>query len=770
MNENKFIRMKSIRIFKILPLLCTLLSFGQQNNKWSDLYSYKQIKSIIINNQEVIGLSDNAFFVHDSNQNITNKVSSVQGLSGQKTTSIIYDKINLTYYVGYQSGLIETYNADKQVKKIIDIQNATFTTDKRINAFYIEDGTLYIATNFGLVLYNLSSATFLDTYFIGNNSSSVIIHDVFIENNIIYAASENGLYYAPLSSNLNDFTSWSLINIIGETKDAFVFNNKVYVAKSNEIYELNNNILSSVKSLASPIISETVKDDKLWIAHENKVISLDVNLTQEDEIDLASYTLNDIKTDGFNLFAGTENNGIQVIDLNTLNIENEINLPGPFSNAVYDMAYAENHIWMVYGGYDEGWQPMRKKLGMDHFDGETWHHIPYSATNVQDLSHITIDRDNPDKAYISSYEVVDGGVMVIENNEMVEFWGKGNSTFEDLLPTVPSIVVLRIPATAYDQYGDLWVSNPGNPSIYALHNFNFSDENWTAHQNSEAYFYSGNLIVDNNDNVLSGSRSDGLSIYNTKTEDFTILLSGEGSGNLPSNNVRCFALDKDNRVWIGTQRGLAVIDNSEDYFDGTKTDTDEIIILENGIARKLMGTSTINTIAIDGADNLWFGTSTGGIIQTSASGQKTLNIFNKSNSPLPSNNIIDIEINKETGLVYIVTDAGVLTYDSDVVSFGADLDQVYAYPNPVLKNHDFVTIAGKNGKALPEGTNVKIIDVSGQLVYETNTLSSQSQTGGKIIWDKTNLAGRKVASGIYIVMLYNEELAKETMTKIAIVN
>ena len=43
-------------------------------------------------------------------------------------------------------------------------------------------------------------------------------------------------------------------------------------------------------------------------------------------------------------------------------------------------------------------------------------------------------------------------------------------------------------------------------------------------------------------------------------------------------------------------------------------------------------------------------------------------------------------------------------------------------------------------------------------------------SGGKVVWDKTNLAGNKVASGVYIVLLTNDDASENAVTKIAIVN
>jgi hypothetical protein len=140
------------------------------------------------------------------------------------------------------------------------------------------------------------------------------------------------------------------------------------------------------------------------------------------------------------------------------------------------------------------------------------------------------------------------------------------------------------------------------------------------------------------------------------------------------------------------------------------------------------------------------------------------------NSPLPTNKIVKISVDNSTGKVYFATNKGIVVYDSKVAPFGAVLGAVYAYPNPALKNHQTVTIDGRKGTHLPKGTNIKILDVAGNLVYETNVEEGQELQGGKAVWDKRNLAGNKVASGIYIVLLSNDDASETAVTKIAIVN
>jgi hypothetical protein len=87
------------------------------------------------------------------------------------------------------------------------------------------------------------------------------------------------------------------------------------------------------------------------------------------------------------------------------------------------------------------------------------------------------------------------------------------------------------------------------------------------------------------------------------------------------------------------------------------------------------------------------------------------------------------------------------------------MDEVYAYPNPVRE--DFtgsITITG-----LARNSNVKITDISGNLVYETKS------TGGDASWDMKTYNGKKVSTGVYLVFCTNQDGRVSAVTKILII-
>jgi len=84
---------------------------------------------------------------------------------------------------------------------------------------------------------------------------------------------------------------------------------------------------------------------------------------------------------------------------------------------------------------------------------------------------------------------------------------------------------------------------------------------------------------------------------------------------------------------------------------------------------------------------------------------------------------------------------------------------VYAFPNPVRE--DFtgnVTITG-----LIKDTEVKITDISGNLVYETVS------DGGMATWDLKTYNGKQVATGVYLIFCSSSDGSEAFVTKILVI-
>jgi len=775
------------KIFSLYILLFSLVISAQTDYSasWEDFYSYNNVKDFTKVDTIIYALTDNAIFTYNVLSGEINKISSIQGLSGETTSAIYFNETFNRVVIGYENGLVEVIDDDGSITISSDIVNFNQSGEKSINHISEFNNKLYLSTPFAVVVYDIEKLEFGDTYFIGNNSSSVKINETIISNDIIYAATEEGVFKADITSNLLiDFNNWQRLFNGRDFKGVTTFKNDLYVIENSKLFTFDGasltekvNFNKEIKNIKSTNTNLCISLDK-----EARIYDSSMNLVQEFTSDLEyDYSLNTAFFEDDMAFLATKEFGILETKISQPTTYSEIHPEGPLSNAVFSITAQNNDLWVVYGGYDGTYAPSFNKQGFSNFNGESWINTKYDSNlPIKDLNHVTIDINAKNKVYISSFGSTEnitsqatGGLLVVENNEVIEFYNHKNSTIEDTNLT-DSKVTIRVSGTAFDDLGNLWVTSiAGSNELKKLSNSQeWSSIDLSSLTKDKIAIGLTEVVVDRNNSIWIGSRRNGAYVYNENGNRKKALIATPNEGNLPDLNVRTIAVDRSNRIWLGTKSGLVVYSNASGVFEEVATNAQPVVINgdENGFGDRLLGNQTINSIVVDGADNKWFGTDRGGVLCTNPSGQTTIAIFSKKNSPLPSNRILKISIDKEAGKVYFATDKGIVAYNSNVAPFGDVLEAVYAYPNPALKNHLTVTIDGRNGTHLPKGINVKILDVAGNLVHETNVIEGQELQGGKVVWNKRNLAGNKVASGIYIVLLSNDDASETAVTKIAIIN
>jgi len=757
-------------------------SFSQidYSAQWEDFYSYNNVKDFIKVDRTIYAIVDNAAFIYDLNTNETQKISSIHGLSGKVTSSIFYSNSTKRFVIGYDSGLIEIIDDNGKITIANDIERLDITGLKQINQISQFENNLYLSTPFGIVQYDIENLNFGDTYYIDENSNAVFVNQTAILENIIYAATKKGIYSADLTNpNLIDFNNWKQPqgDLLGDFTAISLFNGDVLTSQDRSLYRIiEPNNLDLIDTYPQSIINIKSSIQFLTVALSSIAYVLNTawaRIYVATPSDSFPFKLNSAYTDDEGLNLATTTFGILK---NNFSIDDytEIHPAGPTSNLVFSITAENNNLWVVYGGYNASYTPNEKQLGFSHFNGNReeameWVNIPYNKDfPTRDLVHVTVDPEAENRVYISSWN---DGILVVENDEPIVMWNDTNSDLEDLYPDDSPNTSIRINGSAFDDQGFLWVTNSWVDNRIKKLNRNGRGSSFSLHPYIDnAALGLNELVIDRAGSIWIGSRRNGALVYNERGDRRKALKTEVTKGSLPDLNVRTLVVDRFNRIWIGTQKGLVVFSNAEGIFEDDIYDAEPVIVDDGGVPRKLLGDQPINSIAIDGAENKWFGTDTGGVLGTNPSGSETLFNFNKDNSPLPSNRILKVRVDNSNGKVYFATDKGIVAFNNNVAPFGERLEEVYAYPNPVTKEHDKVTIDGRNGTHLPRGTNVKILDTAGRLVYETNVEIGQEIKGGKVIWNKTNLSGNLVASGIYIVLLTSPDKSESSSTKIAIIN
>ena len=775
--------MRKLLFLFFISLNAASLAQIDYSDSWEDFFSYNNVKDVVKQGDILYALSDNAIFTYDFQTDQTRKISSVQGLSGETTTSFYFDSTTNRIIIGYKNGLVEIIDEDGSITISADILNFNQSGAKSINHIFQFENKLYLSTSFAIVEYYAGELEFGDTFFIGEGSTDVNVNQITVFNGLIYAATNSGIYYADVTNpNLIDFNSWTRIQFgTNQFSSITVYNGKLFTAMNTDLFEIQNiDELSLRGDYTQSIINLKSSSTNLSITFDDSYIVLDTELTQVLQGSTSTefrYNLNNVFAQNNELFLATQQFGVLLSSFGSPEAFVEIHPEGPVSNDVFSLTAQNNHLWVAYGGYTPTFAPVRRRLGYTHFNGETWFTAPYDTQNpFPDFVDVTLDPNDPNRAYISSFgsssllnsfEV--GGLFEVQDNEIINYYNNLNSPLEDIT-TNPLNVTIRLSSSKFDRNGNLWVTNIGVPTELKK----FSGGSWSSFDISEAKpqsdFGLTELSVDRNNSIWIGTRGSGLVVFNENGNRLRGLTTSPTQGSLPNSKVNTVAVDRDNRIWIGTIAGMVVFNNASGVFDADIVDAQPVIILEDGVARRLLGEQNVTSIKVDGANNKWFGTDNGGVIYTNPNGQTTIATFNTQNSPLPSDKIVKIAVDVSTGKVYFATNRGIVAYNSSVEPFGDELGEVYAYPNPVRKFHNNVTITGRDGNGLPRGTNVKIIDVAGNLVFETNVLEGQQLQGGKVVWDKTNLSGKQVASGVYIVLLSNDDATQTSITKIAIIN
>ena len=250
--------------------------------------------------------------------------------------------------------------------------------------------------------------------------------------------------------------------------------------------------------------------------------------------------------------------------------------------------------------------------------------------------------------------------------------------------------------------------------------------------------------------------NDNNTIPNLSDDQYKLLSTHLGNGNLPSMNVYCFAEDLEQTIWVGTDKGIAVFHNPSSVFSGYDFDAQQILIQEGQYGQYLFSEERVKCITIDGANRKWVGTENSGVFLLSEDGVKQIYHFTAENSPLFSNNIIDLTINPNNGEVFIGTSKGLLSYRSDATNGEVAQSTTHVFPNPVRETY-FGPIA-ING--LVTNVNIKITDIDGNLVFEDYA------KGGQAIWSGKNKNNERVSSGVYLVFSVDENGAEKMVSKI----
>lgn len=769
------------KIFVTFALIVAAVSVRAElpMGEWQMHFAYNDVQQIEQSRDKVFAVSDGALFSVDKVDETMEYYSKLSGLNATNITCIKYDDNTQTLLIVYESGNIDLLKSGG-VENISDLYNKIMSSSKAVNDAVFNGNNAYLATDFGVLVLNISKHEIANTYYIGDNASDVKVLSIAILGDVIYAASESAIYYANLKTdNLVDYKYWKKLSSLpgnGKVAQIKAKNGKLYVLAANNVLAtyadnvwttiLNQYAFTSISSSGSHLFGSTTKYC-YEINDDNTVDTIPVFYkAKEIEYDAATATYwFAARGEGI----GKYKPGVEV---------NKYAPNGPAVNNPYRMTCSNNKVFVVPGGRWDV-QYMNDAQVMMYENG-VWTNIEnadiksFDSKSAKDFMNVAVDPTDNTHFYVTSYG---NGLYEFKDNKVVAHHYCDNSIISSAVNTNYNYV--RVEGAVYDSNGNLWFLNEESTRydiLYidgtdgSMHGINLKESNG----NSITIYTPSTLVVDNkNENYkwyancryqTAIIKFDDRGTPATESDDRTMLRTkfhDQNHNEIVPEYIYCIAQDKTGNLWVGTSDGPWYVPAESDFF--TSDAITRVIIDRNDgtdLGDYLLVGETINAIAIDGANRKWFGTAGSGVYLMSEDGTETIHHFTVDNSPLPSNNILSITINDVTGEVFFGTGGGLVSFQSDAADPATDFSNVFAYPNPVRPDYNgLITVSG-----LTEETKVYFADIAG------NAVASTTSNGGLAVWDGKDTFGHKVPSGVYQVQCVGNDGKMHTLTKILIMN
>lgn len=755
----------------ILFFVQCIASFAQEPlppiGQWREHLPYNSAIDVSAGDGKVYCATPYSLFSVTTADNTIERLSRVTGLAETGISAIQYDSANHKLFIAYSNSNIDIiYRND--IYNVPDIKRDNIIGDKTIYNIYPLGKNYYLSTGLGVIVIDGDRYEIKDSWFIGNGGNQVKVNGFSSDAGFYYAATEEGLKKALINSpNLADPSNWQLVSgtnglSAGPCKNVFTLQNKVIVQKDDSLFVQNGTSWSLFYTDGWPFVSSNTTENKIQICERQATgVSRVIMLHPDGTI---YRNLSNVAAISFPRRAILYNNDPWVADQfqclskfgATLSYQSFI-LNSPQGIASGEMLVYNSVFYATAGSVNDAWNYQYNGDGVFIFKEGSWTNINRYKYAVLDsmLDFLTIAIDKRDEsAWAGSFG---GGLLHIKPGPAFEIFKQNY-----LGPTVNDPTSYRVAGLSFDEENNLWISNFGSVQPLRVRK---ADGTWKNFSLPFSLFENalGQILVDdNNFKWIVAPLGNGLvcydhgaSIDNTGDDKWKRFGTGAGNGNLPGSDVLCIAKDKSGFIWVGTNDGIGVIQCPEQAFASNSCDATWPIVSNGNFAGYLFKGQQVRSIAVDGADRKWVATKNG-VFLVNASGEKVIYRFTEDNSPLLSSDVKKIAIDGKTGETYFATAKGICSFRSTATEGGEKNEDVLVFPNPVPPGYTgTIAIRGLVNNAI-----VKITELDGRLVFQTRAL------GGQAVWDGKNYRGQQISSGVYLVLVSDDERKEHMAAKI----
>jgi len=751
---------------RTIPLLAICFSFSlgpapAQTDlaigEWKSYLPYVNGNWVAQSDTKVYFATEWSLAILDKGDHSFQRISKVEGLSQVGISLVQFNRFANTLLVVYTNSVIDLVKPEG-IFSLFDIANSqSITGDKEVyHIFVADENTVYISANYGLSQLDLRENKFPFTTFTGFPVEASAVFQ-----NHLYMATEEGIFRIPQDNPFpEDFGQWEKLDEGEGFPQAYSstamtpYDNSLYFSLNDTLFRYDGQDLTFVHYEPGNYIRFLTAEGPRLIAGfyctlENcggKVLYF----SPDDSYAAAPGNCDDrpiyaVEDENGNVWFADEWREFR-FQMNGDENCNRVTLNAPYSHNISQMTLYGDELWIATGGVTTNASYLYRDDGFFSMIGGNWSYFNRGnraeLAGLFDFYDIAVHPENG-TVYVASF--LDG--LVKYDRQTMTVYNDSNSTLNNA--GIDSSRT-RVSGLAFDQDNNLWLSNHyAERPISVL----WADSTWQSFAppacNENQLLQ---VLVDRNNYkwFAVGSSSAGLLLFDegdpSNTGDDRCRLFSSNNSNLPSNKVNCLVMDLDGDIWVGTELGVIVFECG-DPFDASCIGSLRTVVQDN-FGAYLLETENVRTIAVDGANRKWFGTDNGIFVQ-SPDGIEQVAYIHADNSPLFDNTVNDIVIHPVSGEVFIGTNKGLQSFRGRATE-GGDFHSggVKVFPNPVRPDYDgLIAISG-----LARDADIKITDLSGQLVYQTTA------EGGQAIWDGRDYNGRKAASGVYLVFSTSPQL------------
>lgn len=732
--------------------------------EWRNYTSMRNATDVAATASEVVVSTSGGLFRWLPSDNVFHQYTSAEGLQSIDLTAVGVDAES-NVWTGASGGLLHVLTPQNTVIVIRDIATAP-QTNKRINELVMAGDSVLICTDFGLSVFRTSRFEFGDTYTrFGTISPNVRVaasSAAMFGGNIWVALSDgqtvHTLATASLSQpNLLPPESWTLQQVgpPGSVPRALaVFNNTLYCGTSAGLYKYAGAGWVPADPLASVPITDLAGSatELAVLTAEPQVFTFDLQGGTAQVSGPLPYPATAVAfgTDGVPV---ASSNGGGVLRATPPGWTATLP-PGPNGNTFVGLAV--DPAGSLWGGSGTA-----NGTGFFRFDGSRWTLFTARPGAQPTNNYFRMSVDTDGSVWAASWGSGVAHIPIGQDTVPASEVFNANVGMVGV-PNDPSYVVCS--NVVCDGQGNRWTSvfRPANSRVLAVR---LPDKSWRTipaslggtpitQLNSDQVSIDRALAVDAFDNLWAvvgdASMKGVVSFGNRGALDSTVAFHLTSEDGLPSDDVRTIVVDRENDLWIGTARGIAIV------LDPGNPERSGSIA-----SYKPLNGQIINSIGVDALNQKWVGTNEGAVL-LSADGTQVLASYTAENTSgrLMDNRVLSVAVSQPTGTVFFGTPVGLASLTTSAAAPVSSFGELTVYPNPfVVPAARPVTVDG-----LVEGSRLRILSVDGRVVADLPT------PGGRIgFWDGKNADGEDVASGVYLVIGYSEDGQQVGTGKVAVV-